>query len=109
MKKTTMKHLWFLCFLLAGVIIAIVSIGIKVVTGGNERILSETVSALAQGPNRNGLYVLPENNFILDPAESPVALELGSLHLSEVQRQLDQARADNPDTPIVLTLTGIYE
>src|SRR5215510_7457717 len=65
--------------------------------------------ALAQGPNRNGLYVPPENNFILDPSESRVALELGSLPLSEIQRQLDQARADNPDSPIVLTLTGIYQ
>jgi parallel beta-helix repeat protein len=65
--------------------------------------------ALAQGPNRSGLYAPPANNFILDPSESRVALDLGSLPLSKVQRQLDQARAANPDSPIVLTLTGIYQ
>jgi parallel beta-helix repeat protein len=108
MKNTTMKHLSLFCYLLTGVIIAIVSIGIRVVTGNNQRVLSADFIQLAQGPNRNGLYVPPENNFILDPSESRVALELGSLPLSEVQQQLDQARADNPDSPIVLTLTGIY-
>jgi hypothetical protein len=65
--------------------------------------------ALAQGPNRNGLYAPPTNSFIFDPMESRIALDLGSLPLCEVQRQLDQARAANPDSPIVLTLTGIYQ
>ncbi|HEU0172968.1 MAG TPA: right-handed parallel beta-helix repeat-containing protein [Blastocatellia bacterium] len=45
----------------------------------------------------------------MDPSESRVALDLGSLPLCEVQRQLDQTRAANPDSPIALTLTGIYK
>lgn len=73
-------------------------------------ILSSASSlAVAQGPNRSGLYAPPANNFILDPSESRVALDLGSLPLCEVQRQLDQTRAANPDSPIALTLTGIYK
>ena len=70
---------------------------------------SVSLLAVAQGPNRSGLYTAPANNFILDPSESRVALDLGSLPLCEVQRQLDQARAANPDSPIVLTLNGIYK
>jgi len=62
--------------------------------------------AVSQGPNRSGLYAPPANNFILDPSESRVALDIGSLPLSEVQRQLDQARAANPDSPIVLTVVS---
>lgn len=70
---------------------------------------SASFLAVSQGPIRSGLYAPPANNFILDPSESRVALDIGSLPLSEVQRQLDQARAANPDSPIVLTLTGIYQ
>src|SRR5215467_11361614 len=70
---------------------------------------SASFPAVSQGPNRSGLYAPPANNFILDPTENRVALDIGSLPLSEVQRQLDQARAANPDSPIVLTLTGIYQ
>jgi nitrous oxidase accessory protein NosD len=62
----------------------------------------------ASGPNPRGLYVPPAVGFIHDPLEIPVALELGQVPLTQVQRQLDEARAANPDVPIVLTLTGVY-
>jgi hypothetical protein len=64
--------------------------------------------ALAQGPSRAGLYVPPESSYIHDPSETPVALEFGLTSLARIQRQLDDARAAHPDSPIVLTLTGTY-
>ncbi len=64
--------------------------------------------ALAQGPNRHGLYVPPVSSFIQDPAEAPIALDFGLMSLARAQRQLDDARAADPDSPIVLTLTGTY-
>jgi parallel beta-helix repeat protein len=63
---------------------------------------------LAHGPNPRGLYSPPASAFIHDPAESPLVLELGSIALAEVQQQLDAARAAQPASPIVLTLTGTY-
>jgi hypothetical protein len=69
---------------------------------------SASFMAVAQGPNQSGLYVPPTNSFIFDPAENRIALDFGSLQLSQVQQQLNDARAANPDTPIVLTLTGNY-
>ena len=71
--------------------------------------LSASFVAVAQGPNRQGLYVPPVNSFIHDPAETPIALEFGSASLASIQQQLDAARAAAPATsPIVLTLTGNY-
>jgi hypothetical protein len=70
---------------------------------------SASFIAVAQGPNQSGLYVPPTNSFIFDPAENRISLEFGSLQLSQVQQQLNDARATNPDTPIVLTLTGNYQ
>jgi len=64
--------------------------------------------AFAQGPNRRGLYVPPISSFIHDPAETPLALAFDSVPLADIQQQLDAARASNPDSPIVLTLTGSY-
>src|SRR5262249_13656525 len=60
------------------------------------------------GPSRQGLYVPPTSAFIGDPAEVAVRLDPGQVPLSQVQQQLDEARAANPDAPIVLTLTGVY-
>jgi F5/8 type C domain/Right handed beta helix region len=67
-----------------------------------------SVVALAQAPNRAGLYVPPAPSYIHDPSETPVALEFGLTSLARIQRQLDAARAAHPDSPIVLTLTGTY-
>ncbi len=64
--------------------------------------------AAAQGPDTRGLYVPPAGGFIHDPAETPVVLEFGATPLALVQKALDAARLANPDTPIVLTLTGTY-
>src|SRR5256885_16653473 len=71
-------------------------------------LVSANLIAVAQGPNSNGLYVPPSSNFIFDPLENRIALEFGSLPLSDIQQQLDAARAANSDSPIVLTLTGNY-
>src|SRR5262245_39511971 len=67
-----------------------------------------TFTALADGPNRKGVYVPPSGGFIHDPAEAPVALEFGLASLARVQKALDAARAADPVSPIVLTLTGVY-
>src|SRR6266700_1786610 len=66
------------------------------------------ILARADGPTHPGLYVPPVNSFILNSSETPVALNFGSARLSDVQSQLNAARAANPDAPIVLTLTGTY-
>ncbi len=71
-------------------------------------LVAPAVPARADGPTHPGLYVPPVNSFIIDPAETPVVLNFGSARLSDVQSQLDAARAANPDAPIVLTLTGTY-
>src|SRR5262245_45180175 len=63
---------------------------------------------LADGPNRKGVYVPPSGGFIHDPAEAPVTLEFGLASLDRVQKALDAARAADPVSPIVLTLTGVY-
>ena len=68
-----------------------------------------TSVTVAQGPNYKGLYVPPASSFILDPAENRIALNFRSVPVSEVQTQLDMARGANPDSPIVLTLTGDYQ
>src|SRR5262249_10732409 len=67
-----------------------------------------TSTAIADGPNRKGVYVPPSGGFIHNPAESPVALEFGLASLASVQKALDAARAADPFSPIVLTLTGVY-
>jgi hypothetical protein len=62
----------------------------------------------AQGPNLQGLYVPPAPTFIHDPSETPVALSFGLTSLAQVQKQLDATSAANPNSPVVLTLTGHY-
>lgn len=62
----------------------------------------------AQGPNLHGLYVPPSNSFIENPSEARITLNFGTLPLSQVQSKLDSARASDPSSPIVLTLTGTY-
>lgn len=64
--------------------------------------------ALAQGLNQHGLYVPPTNSFISDPSETPIKLTFGTLPLAQIQKQLDDARAADANSPIVLTLTGTY-
>src|SRR2546423_6338235 len=66
------------------------------------------ILARADGPTHPGLYVPPGSSFILNPGETPVALNFGWARLSDIQGQLDAARAANPESPIVLTLTGTY-
>jgi parallel beta-helix repeat protein len=65
-------------------------------------------SAQTVGPHSPGLYVPPPSSYILNPTETPIALEFGSALLSDVQAQLDAARAADANSPIVLTLTGTY-
>src|SRR5262249_55494535 len=65
-------------------------------------------TALGDGRNRKGVYVPPSGGFIHDPAEAPVTLEFGLASLARVQKALDAARAADPVSPIVLTLTGVY-
>src|SRR6266540_3274829 len=67
-----------------------------------------TFTAIADGPNRKGVYVPPSGGFIHDSAEAPVTLEFGLASLARVQKALDAARAADPVSPIVLTLTGVY-
>ena len=62
----------------------------------------------ADGPVRTGLYVPPVNAFIIDPAETPIALDFGAASIADIQNQVDAARAGDPDSPIVLTLSGDY-
>ncbi len=64
--------------------------------------------ALAQGPNPHGLYVPPTSSFISDPTETPIKLTFGTMPLAQIQKQLDDARAADANSPIVLTLTGTY-
>ncbi len=63
---------------------------------------------LAAGPNRTGLYVPPNNAFVINPGETPITLTFGSASLADIQTQLDAARTANPDTPIILTLRSTY-
>jgi hypothetical protein len=70
--------------------------------------LAGSMLARADGPVHPGLYVPPVNAFIVDPAETPIALEFGPAPLADVQSALDAARAGDPDSPIVLTLRGTY-
>jgi len=60
------------------------------------------------GPHSPGLYVPPASSYIIDPAETPIVLQFGSAHISDIQAQLDAARAADASSPIVLTLTGRY-
>ncbi len=71
-------------------------------------LVATAILARADGPTHPGLYVPPVNSFILNPGETPVALNFGWARLSDIQSQLDAARAANPESPIVLTLTGAY-
>src|SRR5215467_8293662 len=64
--------------------------------------------ALADGPAPNGLYTPPADGFILDPMETPIELSFESAPLSKIQAQLDAARTSDPDSPIILTLTGTF-
>jgi parallel beta-helix repeat protein len=69
-------------------------------------LLSPTVRA--QGPRIPGLYVPPVSSYITSPSETVVSLQFATVPLDTVQSQLNAARAANPNSPIVLTLTGIY-
>lgn len=62
----------------------------------------------ATGPRHPGLYVPPASSYITDPAETPITLAFGSAKVSDIQRQLNAARAVDANSPIVLTLTGRY-
>ena len=64
--------------------------------------------ASADGPVPNGLYTPPADGFILDPTEAPIELSFESAPLSKIQAQLDAARTSDPDSPIILTLTGAF-
>jgi len=64
--------------------------------------------ARADGPRSPGRYKAPPPTYILNPNETPITLQFGQVSLSEVQAQLNSARAANADSPIVLTLTGTY-
>ncbi|MFL6600425.1 MAG: right-handed parallel beta-helix repeat-containing protein [Steroidobacteraceae bacterium] len=70
--------------------------------------VATSCTAFAQGPNQHGLYVPPSNIFISDPAETPIKLTLGTMPLARIQKVLDDARATDASSPIVLTLTGTY-
>ena len=62
----------------------------------------------ADGPRHPGLYVPPISSYITNPSETIVSLQFGNVPLNTVQSQLNAARAANPNSPIVLTLTGTY-
>ena len=64
--------------------------------------------AAAEGPISTGLYIPPADGFILDPAETPIELTFDNAPLREVQDRLDDARTSDPDSPIILTLTGTF-
>ena len=64
--------------------------------------------AAADGPTSTGLYTPPADGFILDPAETPIELTFDNAPLREVQDRLDDARTSDPDSPIILTLTGTF-
>lgn len=86
----------FISFKAAGAIIAALCLA----TGGP--------IARADGPQSPGRYTVPPGSYIVDPAETPITLQFGQAQLSDIQAQLDAARAGNADSPIVLTLTGTY-
>ena len=70
-----------------------------------------SLPALAQqanGPRQPGLYVPPVNSYIISPGETAVTLQFGSAKVSDIQAQLNAASAANPNSPIVLKLTGDY-
>lgn len=71
-------------------------------------LLLSPVFLLADGPRHPGLYVPPAPSYILNPSETAVQLQFNSVPLAIVQTQLNAARTANPDSPIVLTLTGYY-
>jgi Right handed beta helix region/F5/8 type C domain len=64
--------------------------------------------ALADGPHQPGRYVPPASSYILNPTETPIVLQFGSVNLSDVQAAIDTARTTDAVSPIVLTLTGTY-
>ena len=64
--------------------------------------------ARADGPRNPGRYTVPPATYTLDPTETPIVLQFGQVPLSQVQAQLDAARAANSASPIILTLTGTY-
>jgi len=65
-------------------------------------------TARADGPRHPGLYVPPVSSYITSPSETVVSLQFGTVPIDTVQSQLNAARAANPNSPIVITLTGIY-
>src|SRR6516225_2321441 len=64
--------------------------------------------ASADGPVPNGVYTPPPDGFLLDPTETPIELSFKNAPLSKIQAQLDEARTSDPDSPIILTLTGTF-
>jgi parallel beta-helix repeat protein len=62
----------------------------------------------ASGPNPQGLYVPPPPTFIQQAGETPIALKFADAPLDQVQKALDDARAADATSPILLTLTGTY-
>src|SRR5262249_54905934 len=99
-------------YLLFIVVISLILSAATTFAGLGRRLLysmpDTTFTAFADGPNRKGVYVPPSGGFIHDPAEAPVTLEFGLASLDRVQKALDAARAADPVSPIVLTLTGVY-
>lgn len=71
-------------------------------------LLLSPIFMLADGPHHPGLYVPPAASYILNPSETAIQLQFDSVPLATVQQQLNAARTANPDSPIVLTLTGYY-
>jgi len=65
-------------------------------------------SAQTVGPHRPGLYVPPPATYVVDPTETPIALQFDSVPVSIIQKHLDAIRANNSESPILLTLTGTY-
>ena len=65
-------------------------------------------AAQADGPRHPGRYIPPAPSYIIDPAETAINLEFDTVPLATIQQQIDAARTANPDSPIVVTLTGKY-
>lgn len=73
-------------------------------------LLTASPKAKADGPRTPGRYTPPPvGSYILQPGEIPIQLRFGDANLSDIQAQLNAARAANSDSPIVLTLTGTYQ
>jgi F5/8 type C domain/Right handed beta helix region len=85
-----------------------VSIGFFCALLGTVCLAMASHAARADGPKSPGLYVPPNNSYILNPGETPIELQFGQVSLADVQAQLNAARSANAGSPIVLTLTGTY-